>query len=117
MLIKVSRRGFSQFTRRHAATPKDDAEGLNAISRHITQPKAQGASQAMLYGIGMTEADMSKAQVGISSVWFSGNPCNMHLLELNNKVKESVEKAGLAGMQFNTIGVSDAISMGTTGMR
>ena len=71
----------------------------------------------MLYATGMTEADMSKAQVGISSVWYSGNPCNMHLMQLNDKVKEGVEKAGLAGMQFNTIGVSDAISMGTTGMR
>lgn len=60
---------------------------------------------------------MSKAQVGISSVWFSGNPCNMHLLDLNNRVKEGVERAGLIGMQFNTIGVSDAISMGTKGMR
>lgn len=60
---------------------------------------------------------MNKAQVGISSVWFSGNPCNMHLLDLNNKIKDSVVKAGLLGMQFNTIGVSDGISMGTKGMR
>lgn len=60
---------------------------------------------------------MSKAQVGISSVWYSGNPCNMHLLELNNKVKEGVQRTGLIGYQFNTIGVSDAISMGTKGMR
>ena len=71
----------------------------------------------MLYGTGMTEADMNKAQVGISSVWYSGNPCNMHLLQLSNIVKEGVAKAGLAPMQFNTIGVSDAISMGTSGMR
>ena len=60
---------------------------------------------------------MSKAQVGISSVWYSGNPCNMHLLDLNNRVKEGVERQGLIGYQFNTIGVSDAISMGTKGMR
>jgi dihydroxy-acid dehydratase len=71
----------------------------------------------MLYATGMTEQDMSKAQIGISSVWFSGNPCNMHLLDLSHKVKESVDKAGMVGMQFNTIGVSDGISMGTTGMR
>ena len=71
----------------------------------------------MLYATGMTETDMSKAQVGISSVWYSGNPCNMHLMQLNDKVKEGVKKAGMAAMQFNTIGVSDAISMGTTGMR
>ena len=60
---------------------------------------------------------MSKAQVGISSVWFSGNPCNMHLLDLSHKVKEGVQRAGLIGYQFNTVGVSDAISMGTKGMR
>jgi dihydroxy-acid dehydratase len=71
----------------------------------------------MLYATGMSETDMNKAQVGISSVWYSGNPCNMHLLELNHKVKEGVERAGLIGMQFNTIGVSDGISMGTKGMR
>lgn len=71
----------------------------------------------MLYATGMSEADMNKAQVGISSVWYSGNPCNMHLLDLNHKVKEGVERAGLLGMQFNTIGVSDGISMGTKGMR
>jgi dihydroxy-acid dehydratase len=71
----------------------------------------------MLYATGMSEADMNKAQVGISSVWYSGNPCNMHLLDLNHKVKEGVERAGLIGMQFNTIGVSDGISMGTKGMR
>ena len=71
----------------------------------------------MLYATGLSESDMNKAQVGISSVWYSGNPCNMHLMSLSNTVKEGVSKAGLAPMQFNTIGVSDAISMGTTGMR
>lgn len=90
---------------------------LNWVSKNITQPKSQGASQAMLYATGMSEEDMNKAQVGISSVWYTGNPCNMHLLDLNNKVKEGVQRAGLLGMQFNTIGVSDGISMGTKGMR
>ena len=71
----------------------------------------------MLYATGLEPSDMSKAQVGISSVWYSGNPCNMHLLDLNNRVKEGVERTGLIGYQFNTIGVSDAISMGTKGMR
>lgn len=71
----------------------------------------------MLYATGLEPSDMSKAQVGISSVWYSGNPCNMHLLDLNNKVKEGVERSGLIGYQFNTVGVSDAISMGTKGMR
>jgi dihydroxy-acid dehydratase len=71
----------------------------------------------MLYATGMTEEGFNKAQVGISSVWYTGNPCNMHLLDLNHKVKEGVEKAGLVGYQFNTVGVSDGISMGTKGMR
>ncbi|KAM3416500.1 hypothetical protein BST61_g8090 [Cercospora zeina] len=111
-------RSLSLTSRRRQATPiNDDASNLNNVSKTITQPKSQGASQAMLYATGLKEDDMNKAQVGISSVWFSGNPCNMHLLDLNHKIKESVQKAGLLGMQFNTIGVSDGISMGTKGMR
>lgn len=89
---------------------------LNRYSAQITQKKSQGASQAMLYGTGMTEADMNKPQVGIASVWYEGNTCNMHLLDLAEKVKQGVEEAGMAGMRFNTIGVSDGISMGTDGM-
>ncbi len=89
---------------------------LNRFSARITQPKSQGASQAMLYGTGLTDADMGKAQVGISSVWFEGNTCNMHLLTLAEHVKQGVAAAGLVGMRFNTIGVSDGISMGTDGM-
>lgn len=89
---------------------------LNKYSSRITQPASQGASQAMLYATGMTDADMKKAQVGIASVWYEGNSCNMHLLDLAARVKEGVEKAELFGMRFNTIGVSDGISMGTDGM-
>lgn len=89
---------------------------LNKISSKITQVKSQGASQAMLYGTGMTEADMNKPQIGIASVWYEGNTCNMHLLELAAKVKEGVVAAEMIGMRFNTIGVSDGISMGTRGM-
>jgi dihydroxy-acid dehydratase len=89
---------------------------LNKYSRHITQPRSQGASQAMLYGTGMTPEDMNKAQVGIASVWYEGNTCNMHLNDLSAKVKEGVQAAGMVGMRFNTIGVSDGISMGTDGM-
>ncbi|HUE15852.1 MAG TPA: dihydroxy-acid dehydratase [Planctomycetaceae bacterium] len=89
---------------------------LNKFSSHITQPKSQGASQAMLYGTGMTEADMNKAEVGIASVWYEGNTCNMHLNVLSEKVKEGVAAAGLVGLRFNTVGVSDGISMGTDGM-
>jgi dihydroxy-acid dehydratase len=89
---------------------------LNKFSSQITQPKSQGASQAMLYATGLSEEDMGKPQVGIASVWFEGNPCNMHLLSLAEKVKEGVQAAELVGMRFNTIGVSDGISMGTDGM-
>ncbi len=92
------------------------ASDINRFSARITQPKSQGASQAMLYATGMTDGDMSKAQVGIASVWFEGNPCNMHLLGLAEKVKQGVEAAGMKGMRFNTVGVSDGISMGTAGM-
>ena len=89
---------------------------MNRFSARVTQPRSQGASQAMLYATGLTEADMDKPQVGIASVWYEGNSCNMHLLDLAQKVKEGVEAAGLIGFRFNTVGVSDGISMGTRGM-
>jgi dihydroxy-acid dehydratase len=89
---------------------------VNKYSSQITQPRSQGASQAMLYATGLTAADMQKAQVGICSMWYEGNPCNMHLDRLAIDVKKGVEAAGLVGMRFNTVGVSDAISMGTPGM-
>ena len=92
------------------------ADQLNKFSSRITQPKSQGASQAMLYATGLTEEDMNKPQVGIASVWYEGNPCNMHLLDLAAEVKQGVSDAGLVGMRFNTVGVSDGISMGTEGM-
>ena len=89
---------------------------INRTSKRITQPKSQGASQAMLYAVGLSEEDMAKAQVGIASVWYEGNPCNMHLNRLAEEVKKGVDAAGLVGLRFNTIGVSDGISMGTEGM-
>lgn len=89
---------------------------LNKYSSRITQPRSQGASQAMLYATGLTPEDMNKPQVGISSVWYEGNSCNMHLMVLAAKVKEGVEAAELVGFRFNTIGVSDGMSMGTDGM-
>jgi dihydroxy-acid dehydratase len=89
---------------------------LNRYSSRITQPKSQGASQAMLYATGMGPDDMRKPQVGIASVWYEGNPCNMHLLGLAEKARDGVRAAGMVGMRFNTIGVSDGISMGTDGM-
>jgi dihydroxy-acid dehydratase len=91
-------------------------EKLNRYSAEITQHKSRGASQAMLYGTGMTEADMDKAQIGISSVWYEGNTCNMHLNDLAARVKEGVSAAGMVPMRFNTIGVSDGIANGTDGM-
>jgi len=89
---------------------------LNKFSARITQPRSQGASQAMLFATGLREEDMNKPQVGISSVWYEGNPCNMHLLQLAEKVKEGLAAVGLVGLRFNTIGVSDGIAMGTDGM-
>src|SRR3954466_4337133 len=89
---------------------------LNKFSSRITQPRSQGASQAMLYGTGLTPTDLQKAQVGIASMWWEGNTCNMHLDKLAAYVKEGVQAAGLVGLRFNTIGVSDGISMGTEGM-
>ena len=93
------------------------SEKLNKVSSRITQPRSQGASQAMLYGTGMTREDMDKAQVGIASMWWEGNTCNMHLNDLAERIGEGVTEAGLVSMRFNTIGVSDGILMGTSGMR
>lgn len=90
---------------------------LNKYSMEITQPRSQGASQAMLFATGLTEEDLNKAQIGIASVWYEGNPCNMHLLNLAEMAKKGVSDADCLGMRFNTIGVSDGISMGTSGMR
>jgi dihydroxy-acid dehydratase len=89
---------------------------LNRYSSRITQPRSQGASQAMLLGTGLQPADLDKAQVGIASMWYEGNTCNMHLDKLAARVREGVTAAGMVGMRFNTIGVSDGISMGTDGM-
>ncbi len=89
---------------------------LNPFSSQLTQPTNRAISQAMLYATGLSEQDMNKPQVGIASVWWEGNPCNMHLLDLSEKVKRGVTEAGMVGMRFNTIGVSDGISMGTDGM-
>ena len=89
---------------------------LNRYSSRITQPRAQGASQAMLLGTGLTADDLKKPQIGIASMWYEGNTCNMHLDKLAAAVREGVVASGLVGMRFNTIGVSDGISMGTDGM-
>ena len=90
---------------------------LNKYSRTITQDPTQPAAQAMLYGIGLTEADLKKAQVGIVSMGYDGNTCNMHLNDLAKTIKQGVWDNNLVGLIFNTIGVSDGISNGTDGMR
>lgn len=90
---------------------------LNKYSKTITQDPTLPASQAMLYGIGLTEHDLTKAQVGIVSTGFDGNTCNMHLNKLAQEVKTAVWDNELVGLIFNTIGVSDGISNGTEGMR
>src|SRR3954466_1622534 len=90
---------------------------LNKYSRTITQDPTQPAAQAMLYGIGLTDDDLKKPQVGIVSMGYDGNTCNMHLNDLAKLVKQGVWDNDLVGLIFNTIGVSDGISNGTEGMR
>lgn len=90
---------------------------LNKYSKTITQDPTQPAAQAMLYGIGLTDEDLKKAQVGVVSMGYDGNTCNMHLNELAKSVKQGVWDNDLVGLIFNTIGVSDGISNGTDGMR
>ena len=90
---------------------------LNRYSRRLTQDSSQPAAQAMLYGIGLTDADMDKAQVGIVSTGWEGNTCNMHLNDLAKEIKGYVNEQDLIGLIFHTIGVSDGMSMGTDGMR
>lgn len=90
---------------------------MNKYSRTITQDPTQPAAQAMLYGIGLTEADLAKAQVGIVSMGYEGNTCNMHLNDLARSIKKGVWDNDLVGLIFHTIGVSDGISNGTDGMR
>jgi dihydroxy-acid dehydratase len=89
---------------------------LNKYSARLTQRATQGGSQAMLYATGLKDEDMQKPQVGIAAMWYDGNPCNMHLGDLATEVRRGMQDAGLIGMRFNTIGVSDGISMGTSGM-
>ncbi|MEX1020274.1 MAG: dihydroxy-acid dehydratase [Litorilinea sp.] len=90
---------------------------LNKYSRMLTQTRSQVGSQAMLYGVGLSDEDMKKPQVGIASMGWEGNTCNMHLNDLAKEVKTGVNDAGAVGLIFHTIGVSDGISMGTDGMK
>lgn len=90
---------------------------INKYSKVLTQDETQPAAQAMLYGIGLTDADMQKAQVGIASMGYDGNTCNMHLNDLAREIKKSIWANDMVGLIFNTIGVSDGMSNGTDGMR
>src|SRR6201985_2391744 len=90
---------------------------LNKYSKTLTQDETQPGAQAMLYGIGLTDEDLAKAQVGIASMGYDGNTCNMHLNDLAQVVKKSVWDTNLVGLVFNTIGVSDGMANGTDGMR
>ena len=90
---------------------------LNKYSKTLTQDPTQPASQAMLYGIGLTTEDLAKAQVGIVSMGYDGNTCNMHLNDLAKDVKKGVWDNNLIGLMFHTIGISDGITNGTEGMR
>ncbi|MGA1029902.1 MAG: dihydroxy-acid dehydratase [Flavobacteriaceae bacterium] len=90
---------------------------LNKYSKAVTQDPTQPAAQAMLHAIGMTDEDFQKPLIGIASTGYEGNPCNMHLNELAQQIKQGVNAQNLVGLVFNTIGVSDGISMGTPGMR
>lgn len=89
---------------------------LNKYSKRLTQDETQPAAQAMLYAVGLSDEDMQKPQVGIASTGYDGNPCNMHLNKLAYQIKEQTNKDNMVGLVFNTIGVSDGISMGTSGM-
>ncbi|MEJ6547351.1 MAG: dihydroxy-acid dehydratase [Flavobacteriaceae bacterium] len=93
------------------------AKELNKYSKNVTQDPSQPAAQAMLHAIGLSKEDLKKPLIGIGSTGYEGNPCNMHLNELSTYVKKGVKSANLIGLIFNTIGVSDGISMGTFGMR
>ncbi len=97
--------------------PTNQTTELNKYSKVFTQDKTQPAAQAMLYGIGLTDDDMQKAQVGVASMGYDGNTCNMHLNDLAQVVKKGVWENDLVGLVFNTIGVSDGMSNGTDGMR
>ena len=117
-MARCPARGISTSCACAAAKERPQPGDLNHYSRIITQPKDQGASQAMLYathGI-ESDSDLKRAMVGVASVWYEGNPCNAHLLGVGQRIRQSLDNAGVTGYQFGTVGVSDGISMGTSAM-
>ncbi|KAF7298961.1 hypothetical protein MIND_00844200 [Mycena indigotica] len=118
LVSRTSTRGAFRRSFSTTSSKCTEAPVMNRYSRVITQPKDQGASQAMLYatdGI-KTDDDFNKAMVGVASIWYEGNPCNKHLLGLGHEVRNSLYENNLIGYQFGVVGVSDGISMGTRGM-
>ncbi|PIL29717.1 hypothetical protein GSI_08155 [Ganoderma sinense ZZ0214-1] len=103
----------------HSVKPPSPNSGakLNKHSSYLTQDKRRGGAQAMLHAVGVTVEDLDKPQIGISPIWWEGNPCNNHLLDLARHVKDGCTQEGLVGLTFSTVGVSDGITMGTEGMR
>ena len=117
-MARCPARGMSTSCACASAKERPQPGDLNHYSRIITQPKDQGASQAMLYathGI-ESDSDLKRAMVGVASVWYEGNPCNAHLLGVGQRIRQSLDNAGVTGYQFGTVGVSDGISMGTSAM-
>lgn len=96
--------------------PEPPVTSLNRYSRVLTQQMDNPAAKAMLYGVGLTESDMHKPQIGIASTGYEGNTCNMHLNGLSVYVKQGIQASGLVGLIFNTIGVSDGMTNGNDGM-
>ncbi|KAH8825357.1 dihydroxy-acid/6-phosphogluconate dehydratase [Flagelloscypha sp. PMI_526] len=119
-MLNSGRRSLARHRRSfHSSSHKKSSGPLNKYSQHITRPKDQGASQAMLYATDpiKNDEDLAKPMVGVASIWYEGNPCNKHLLGLGASVKQSILEADLTAYQFGVVGVSDGISMGTSGMR
>ncbi len=116
-MIYVCKINLSTLKIKNILPDKINKENLNVYSKNVTQDPTHPAAQAMLHGIGLTDNDFKKAQVGIVSTGWEGNPCNMHLNGLAIDIKKGVKAADLIGLIFHTIGVSDGISMGTDGMR
>jgi dihydroxy-acid dehydratase len=106
----------SHFNKENMSTTTK-TQPLNKFSRTLTQEVTNPAAKAMLYGIGLSEADMDKAQIGIASTGYEGNTCNMHLNGLSVYVKQGVQANNMVGLIFNTIGVSDGMTNGNDGMR
>ena len=115
----VRRRGFREGAGVDAYVQPQpvDASKPNRYSATLTAHARRGGAQAMLVPCGVDSEKLAQPQIGVASIWWEGNPCNMHLLDLSELVKTSLEQQDLVALRYNAVGVSDAISMGTGGMR